>query len=219
MLPEVSSKAPAERGAEVGNLLWVLYQMVLGWGTVALVYFGVALFDTDPVVIPEVWLDRQLPFTEQAIWVYCSFFILIPYTYFTVAPERLLPLRYAMQISAAVSGLFFIFLPTSLIYPDISPQGISASMLSLLVAVDSPNNCFPSLHASLTTICVVMSMQRQYVLRSLIFVLLGLSVLLSIILLRRHLTIDVSGGVILGIASCAVVRFLSPGESADAESP
>ena len=209
----MSSQPPAVREFEVGNPWWVLYQMVLGWGTVALVYFGVAWFDADLVIIPEVWFDRQLPFTEKAIWVYCSFFILIPYTYFTVAPERLLPLRYAMQISAAVSGLFFIFLPTSLIYPEISPHGISAGMLSLLVALDSPNNCFPSLHASLTTICVLMSMHRQSVLRSLIIVLLGLAILLSIILLRRHLTIDVSGGVILGIVSCAVVRFFSSVES------
>jgi len=166
----------------VADFAFRMRQMLYGWGSVALVYFAVGSLDVTPLTIPEVWLDRQLPFTEHAVWIYLSFFVLVPYTYFTIVPWRLVQLRVAMQISAVISGLFFVLLPTSLNYPPFDQQGISAQMLALLVTVDSPNNCFPSLHASLTTLCVVLNIDRE-----------------SIILLRRHLTIDVAGGLIVGL--------------------
>ena len=186
-----------------------LFQMVLGWGSVALVYFGAGWLEVSPTVIPQVWLDRQLPFTAHAIWVYLSFFLLIPFTYCTVVPRRLSQLRVAMQISAVVSGLFFVLLPTSLNYPPIVQQGVSSQLLLLLIAVDSPNNCFPSLHASLTVICVLASLHRYKLLRSVGFVLAGFAILLSIIMLRRHLTIDVGGGVAVGILSYMAAQYLT----------
>jgi membrane-associated phospholipid phosphatase len=183
--------------------------MVLGWGSVALVYFGVGWLEVSPAVIPQVWLDRQLPFTVHAIWVYLSFFLLIPYTYCTVVPQRLTQLRVAMQIAAVVSGLFFVILPTSLSYPPVVQQGVSAQLLLHLIAVDSPNNCFPSLHASLTVICILVNLNRQNLLRSIGFLLAGIAILLSIIMLRRHLTIDVGGGMVVGVLSCLAAQYLT----------
>ncbi len=186
---------------EVRHRMRALHSMVLGWGTVALVYFCTGWLDAEPVIIPQVWLDQQLGFTVNAVWFYLSFFVLIPYTYFSVDPGHLRPLRYAMQISAVVSGLFFVFLPSSLSYPQITQQGISADTLKLLIAVDSPNNCFPSLHASLTSICVIAGLQKRQFWRSVAFVITGFSILISIIMLRRHISIDVGGGVLVGVAS------------------
>jgi len=179
----------------------VLKEMFLGWGTVALVYFSLGWYSPTAVVIPELWLDQQLSFTPSALWLYLSFFILIPVTYFKVHADDLLHLRYAMQISAIISGLFFLFLPSQLVYPQYTDNGISSQWLALLVAFDTHQNCFPSLHASLTTICVMMLVNKQRLFRSMIMVLFGIAIGVSIIKLRRHLTIDVGGGVVVGVCA------------------
>jgi membrane-associated phospholipid phosphatase len=134
--------------------------------------------------------------------------------YCTVVPQRLTQVRVAMQIAAVVSGLFFVILPTSLSYPPVVQQGVSAQLLLHLIAVDSPNNCFPSLHASLTVICILVNLNRQNLLRSIGFLLAGIAILLSIIMLRRHLTIDVGGGMVVGVLSCLAVRYLTRGRIA-----
>lgn len=209
---------PRESLAIIGSrrpshLLRVLHSMFLGWGTVALVYFATGWLSTEAVTIPQVWLDHRLGFTVNAVWWYLSFFLLIPYTYFTACSVQLLTLRYAMQISAVVSGLFFIWLPTSLVYPEITQTGVSADLLQLLISVDSPHNCFPSLHASLTTICVASGLQVKRFLRSTVMFCVGLAILTSIIMLRRHLTIDVGGGVAVGVLSYIVAGYLTGGKS------
>jgi len=202
LLSQKSQSAAAE-----GGFIERFYAMLLGWGSVALVYLCTGWLSVEPAIIPEIWLDRQLTFSASAIWLYLSFFVLIPYTYFSALPKHLPLLRSAMQISAIISGLFFIFLPSSLVYPEITQQGFSASALRLLTAVDSANNCFPSLHASLTAICMICIVQERRLLRSVFVVILGVSILVSIIMLRRHLTIDVGAGVVLGIIAYALAGW------------
>jgi len=191
-----------------GPWLRALYEMILGWGTVGLVYLGLGWRDSQPVTIPELWLDHQLSFAPTAIWMYLSFFILIPYTYFSVHPNTLCRLRYSMQISALVSGLFFFLLPTQLNYPPINQQGISADLLKVLIGIDSHQNCFPSLHASLTTICVIMLCDKEKKVRSLLFLVLGVAIGISIIKLRRHLTIDVGAGILVGVVAYYLSKVL-----------
>ncbi len=172
--------------------------MVIGWGTVGVVYFSLGWREAEALLLPELWLDKQLPFTPAAIWVYLAFFLLIPYTYITVPAERLLRLRYAMQLCALISGVVFLILPTELNYPDVTGHGISAELLRFLMAIDSPKNCLPSLHAALSLVCVIALWQKQQLLRSVSIVVCGLAIGISIIQLRRHLTIDVSAGLVVG---------------------
>jgi len=182
--------------------------MILGWGTVGLVYLSLGWRDSQPVTIPELWLDHQLSFTPAAIWMYLSFFVLVPYTYFSVQLSSLRCLRFSMQISALISGVFFLLLPSQLNYPPITEQGISADFLNVLIRIDSHQNCFPSLHASLTTICVIMLCDKEKISRSLLFLVLGVAIGISIIKLRRHLTIDVGAGILVGVVAYYLAKVV-----------
>jgi hypothetical protein len=183
-------------------------QMFIGWGTVGLVYFSLGWRETEAIILPELWLDKQLPFTPTAIWLYLAFFILIPYTYVTTPAERLFRLRYAMQISAIISGIIFLALPSQLSYPDIAGQGASVEMLRFLIANDSPKNCLPSLHAALSLICVITLWSKQKVIKSILITVAGLAIGISIIQLRRHLTIDLSAGLMVGLFSYYMAKPL-----------
>lgn len=173
-------------------------QMVFGWGMVAVVYFSVGYLDNTPVVLSELWLDKQLTFTPHAVWAYLSFFLFIPYTYFTVNKDRLLRLRYSMQISAVVAGVIFYVLPTQLNFPVVEGDGVSVALLQLLMKVDSTQNCLPSLHASLSLICVLALWDNKRLLRSLLSLVVGAVISVSIVKLRRHLSIDLGAGLFLG---------------------
>ena len=208
MPPDIVIAPQAKPLLSAGTLGTRFYEMVLGWGAVTLVYFCTAWLDVEPVIIAEIWLDRKLEFSVHAIWLYLSFFVLIPYTYFSATPEHLPRLRVAMQVSAVISGLFFVFMPSTLAYPLITQQGFSADVLKVLTTVDSANNCFPSLHASLTTICIVCVIEERRLTRSVCVGLLGVLILVSIIVLRRHLSIDVGAGVVLGLISYCVGGYL-----------
>lgn len=185
-----------------------MLQMLIGWGTVGVVYFGLGWRDTPASIVPELWLDRQLPFNANGVWLYLAFFLFVPFTFIAVHSERLVRLRYAMQISALICGAFFILLPTQLNYPALTGQGISLQLVTWLVAYDSPQNCFPSLHGALSLICVMALWQRQRLVMSALVVGFGLAIAVSIIQLRRHLVIDLCAGIVVGCVAYAMATRL-----------
>lgn len=66
-----------------------------------------------------------------------------------------------MQISALVAGVFYLLWPTTMHYPSFDQMGISAGALNRLIAIDSSQNCFPSLHAALTLLAVWAIAKRE----------------------------------------------------------
>lgn len=188
---------------------------LLGWGCVGLVYFSTGLAGGPAVLIPETAIDRAIGYQRGAIWLYLSFFILIPYTYLHAAPGRVRWLARSMQLSALAAGISFVLYPTTLAYPPAGGgEGAGAAMLALLLAGDSPRNCLPSLHGSLTLLCVWALIERGRPGRSLLAVAAGLAIAWSVIALRRHLWIDLSAGMASGLLCGAVAAWSLRRESA-----
>lgn len=133
-------------------------------------------------------------------------FILVPLAYLRCPPQRQYALAAAMQCCAAAAWLCFMLFPTALAaYPAPDPGTISGWLLHGLMQVDSPQNCLPSLHAALTLLCVhalyrdgSQTRTRAY---NLALWLWGGLIALSIIVLRRHLFIDLIAGLLLGQAA------------------
>lgn len=178
-------------------------RMLLGWGSAGLAYHIGRRYTGDASVIPENALDAMITFNPNAVWLYLSFFILMPYAYMTCNLKRLLPLQMAMQFAACVSGLIFVLYPTTLVYPNIMGENPSVSLLKALLWVDSSKNCLPSLHASLTLISVWALWQPQRIWHNAFCVIWGILITYSIIQLRRHLSLDVGAGLIMGLLAIA----------------
>ncbi|MES2319469.1 MAG: phosphatase PAP2 family protein [Pseudomonadota bacterium] len=185
-----------------------LRQMLLGWGCVGLVYFSTGLLDGHAVVLPETAFDRMIAYNPGAIWLYMSFFVLIPYAYMAGPAARVAWLARAMQLCAVLAGAVFVLYPTTLAYPaPVGGSGIGAQVLALLLAGDSPRNCLPSLHGGLTLLCVWALLERARPLRSLIALALGVAICYSIIALRRHVLVDLSAGLLAGLACGALASY------------
>ena len=185
-----------------------LLYLLAGWGSVGLVYFSSDLLQGQGVVLPETLIDRAIAYSDAAIWLYLSFFILIPYTYMVVSPARVRWLARAMAVSALICGVVFLLYPTTLAYPPVGDgTGWSTQVLRMLQAADSTQNCLPSLHGALTLLCAWALLERERPVRSLLAVLLTLGICYAIIALRRHVSIDLAAGLLVGLAGGALAKM------------
>ena len=190
------------------TLLKRLFYLLAGWGSVGLVYFSSDLLQGQGMVLPETFVDRAIAYSDAAIWLYLFFFILIPYTYLVATPPRVRWLARAMAISALMCGLVFLLYPTTLAYPPVGDgMGWSTQMLRLLQTMDSTQNCLPSLHGALTLLCAWALLARDKPLRSVLAVLLTLGICYAIIALRRHVSIDLGAGLLVGLAGGALAKM------------
>jgi len=196
---------------------WIsrLQQMLWGWGCVGVIYTLSDRLQGDGYVLAPSRLDQWIPFSPSAVWVYLSFFLLIPAAYFLVPESRLRWLTRAMQLSALFAGGCYLLWPTTMQYPDFSVTGYTAAALNSLMAVDSRQNCFPSLHVALTLLSVwALATRRQWWLTA-VSVIWALAIVLSILQLRRHLLLDAAGGTVLAAGCGYLVSWLEKRKRAD----
>jgi membrane-associated phospholipid phosphatase len=195
-----------------------LVSMFSGWGTVGLCYSIGRLSPRPAHLLHESAFDRLIPFDASAIWLYLSFFILVPVAYFCTPASRLRTLTRAMQLCAIFAAVIFVLWPTTLIYPP-DPSGFGAEVWRFLARYDSPHNCLPSLHGALTALCVAALWQRERPLRTAFVLIWGCGIAWSVVQARRHLMIDLVAGIALGLICAGIVtRVLSRADVAQPHS-
>ncbi|EPR3505893.1 phosphatase PAP2 family protein [Serratia marcescens] len=181
------------------NTLFRLGYMLLGWGTVGVVYSLTDRLQGAGTLLPLSALDRAIPFNPAAIWLYLSFFLIVPAGYLLAPLQRIKWLTLAMQLTALGAGAVYLLWPTTMAYPQNEGVGISAQLLAALTQVDSPQNCLPSLHMALTVLAVWALSDGERKVRTALWMLWGVAIAFSILQLRRHLFVDLAGGALLAL--------------------
>lgn len=175
-----------------------LWYMLTGWGSIALIYSLTSSQDQSAgIMLKPSAIDLWFVFDPNALWVYMSFFLLVPLAYLACQQERLIWLARSMQFSALGAGFVFVVWPTTMEFPEVTQTSFSADMLRLLIRYDSLLNCLPSLHVTLTILAVWALWQKDRPLRNLITTIWGIAITVSILQLYRHQFIDAVGGTIL----------------------
>lgn len=185
----------------MNQLFFRLRQMFLGWGGVGAFYHLSDRFQGPGHVLEPGFLDRIIPFSPLAIWPYLSFFALIPLAYLSCPIERLRWLRSTFLLSALLAAVVFIVYPTTLAYPAFQEDSLSSGLLAALILIDSPQNCLPSLHMTLSTLAIMAMYDARRPAKAAMLVLWGLLVGFSIMQLRRHLFVDLVAGTTLGLVT------------------
>ncbi|MET0357259.1 MAG: phosphatase PAP2 family protein [Cellvibrio sp.] len=185
-----------------------IIHMLWSWGTVGLIYGTTRFMPGERWIIPETWVETQIPFSASGIWLYLAFFLFVPWAFLSAPENRILKLRYAIQISAVISGIVFILFPTSLAYPTVPEEGFNAKALEILLIVDTAQNCLPSLHAALTFLALVSLWNWKNKFLSIFYLTIALLIGFSIIQLRRHLFIDVTAGLLAGLISLVLAKLI-----------
>jgi membrane-associated phospholipid phosphatase len=185
-----------------------IMSMLIGWCAVGIIYGSTRFIPGKHWVIPELWLDQQIPFSTQGIWLYLSFFVVVHFTFLSAPLANFIPLMNAILASAVISGLVFVIFPTTLVYPEVNQQTFADQLFYWLLWIDTTQNCLPSLHAALTVVCLLALWNNQKIFLSLIYLVISLAIGFSIIQLRRHLSLDVAAGILVGILSYIVASRL-----------
>lgn len=101
-------------------------------------------------------------------------------------------------IAKLICMLFFIFLPTQIVRPEILGNGLFEFGTRFIYAVDKPINLFPSIHCLESWICFRSSMMMKkknfyYITFQGIFTLL---VCASTVLIKQHFILDIPSGIL-----------------------
>ena len=184
-------------------------QLLLGWGFVGVIYNLADHLQGPGRLITPLWIDAMIPFSSSGIWAYLSFFLIIPLGY-TLAPLNAVRwFARSMQMAALGAGAVYLIWPTTLLTPSDMGQGISSILTERLIALDSTQNCLPSLHITLTTLAIWVVAKKRCGKMTLLFVTWGVAIAFSILQLKRHLFIDLIGGLILAVVAGAMAQWIS----------
>lgn len=174
-----------------------LCYLVISWLSCCLIYIASGFVRGTTWIIPETPIDRFIPFNPHGIWLYLGFYIYIPYTFLTLKESHMKRITFAFVLTACISGVLFVCLPSSIVFPAFKHDGLSASLLAFVSEKDTEQNCFPSMHASLITICTLANWKSRNILKSIGLIVLTILMYYSIIAVRRHVFIDLAAGIAL----------------------
>jgi len=106
-----------------------------------------------PFAPPALALDALIPFAPGWVWAYASLFALVPLSaLLSASRDEVRAFGRALVWLCTPSFAFFALFPSAGPRP---PEAMHAAELGWLVAVDTPGNAFPSLHAGLTVMCLL----------------------------------------------------------------
>lgn len=147
--------------------------------------------------------DRMVPLIPEFTSIYLICYVFWAANYIMIGrigKEHMYRFLVADFLSRIVCGLFFVFLPTTLVRPEVVGSGFWSQALRMVYHVDQSANLFPSIHCLVSWFCWI-GIRKQdkipmwYQRFSLIFAVL---VCVSTQVTKQHYIIDVFGGIILG---------------------
>lgn len=155
--------------------------------------------------MPALAVDRMIPFTPGAAFIYVSQFVTMPLVIWLMTSRRqLLRCCRGLLLLIGVSFLLFYFWPTAVARPESVPGRFF--FYDLVVGADRTRNACPSLHAAFgvfTAGCAWELFQGWRYSRWLI----GISwawtaaILFSTLLIKQHVFLDLLAGSLLGMMS------------------
>lgn len=162
----------------------------------------------EPVLLPLTWVDRAVPFLPWTTWVYAALLL----------SDLALPMliRDSRVFNDAVRAYFFVLvlnLFTWAVFPTTYPRpppppgdSLSERFYRLLMAADTPANCFPSSHVAIPALALWALGREHPRLAPAMwsgFLLLSLSILTT----KQHYLVDFFGG--LGVAAIGITASMA----------
>ena len=189
----------------------VVFRSLLAGAAVALapMYFVIGFgLRGLPAHSPMLGLDRAWPLQPAWMLVYGSLYIFVVILPLVVIRDRQLgerTLRAYIAVMVVAYAGFLVYPTAAPPHPAIAASGFSAWTLRLAYDLDTPNNCFPSLHVAYAFVAALACgrVHRGVGVVAVIWAaLIGLSTLFT----KQHYVVDVIAGA--GMGWLAGVMFL-----------
>ena len=162
--------------------------------------------------MPALAIDRMIPFMPGAAFIYLSQFVTMPMVIWLMNSRRQL-LRCCLGLFLLIGFSFLVFYcwPTVMVRPEMAPGQFF--LYDLIVGTDQTGNACPSLHAAFGVFiagCAWDVFQGWENNRWLIGATRGwtAAVLVSTLLIKQHVFLDLLAGSLLGLVSWWLVTRL-----------
>ena len=168
-------------------------------------FFSARLFQSNFNLIGNT-IDKQTPFSYFAIIPYYIWFILllfVPYYYYK--KDKLTLCKYAASyiMCVLIADIIFIAYPTIIERPVVEIKGLLSFMTWFIYWVDNPPiNCLPSLHCAISMLYILTAFSSKYVSTrfKVIITILGILVMVSTLVIKQHVLIDlITGDIIMTV--------------------
>ena len=154
----------------------------------------------------ETALDRAIPFMPAWVYIYALLYVLLPLPLVLPAPRPAFRrICASFAVTSLVSFVVFVLFP---VHMDLRPTDLDTTefaswLLALIHLVDTPANCLPSLHVSLSLLAALCAWSIDRAVGR-IAIPLALVVAFSTLLVKQHWVWDMLTGWALGFSVWAV---------------
>lgn len=155
-----------------------------------------------PYYLPMLDFEHRIPFLDWSFVVYLSDYLLILSAIALVRDlDRFNALCRVSFMTLAICGTFFLVFPTTYPRPDYPPppNPFVGFFMGLVGNLDTPNNCFPSMHVAITggtAWCLRYLGRRWFGFYS----LWSMAIFLSTLTTKQHYFVDIFGGLLVVVA-------------------
>jgi membrane-associated phospholipid phosphatase len=166
----------------------------------------------EPRYLPISDFEMNIPFLIESIWIYVLMYPFIFWSVFSYQDEENFnQILYSFSLIAVISLITFQLFPVGYpreFYPLPHAYSASVNLFYKIRWIDSPMNCFPSLHVSL---CFLFTFGHYQENKKLFWVSLIITLLISLSTLttKQHYIADVIAGCLLAIGSYSLVKKIT----------
>ena len=151
----------------------------------------------------ETAADRNVPLIPGFIYVYVGSYLFWLVCFFLTAAsgrEHFYALVSAITLTFFVCFLFFLFLPTTIVRPQIIPETFTLRLVDFIYQADTPAlNLFPSMHCLASWLCFIAVRRIKSIplWGKILVCLCALAVFASTQFVKQHYLADIFGGLVL----------------------
>ncbi len=172
------------------------------------VFWGAAYMTTnhfplrEPARLPFLPFEAAIPFLAWTVPVYLSAFPQAVSAAWLLDRRNLARLTAAAFWVVAVHAAIFALFPTT--YPRPADPPIASPFIDWLYGImrgaDTPGNCFPSLHVSMTLL-ISLALMRSRPRLGAAFLFWSLGIVISTVTTKQHYAVDAFGGAAIALAA------------------
>lgn len=148
-------------------------------------------------------LDQKVPFVPEFIYIYVGSYVFWIICFFIAATgdkENFYILVASVTLTYFICFLFYVFLPTTIIRPEVGSESFTMRLVDFIYKADTPAlNLFPSMHCLASWLCfiAVRKMKNISPWVKTVVCIFALAVFASTQLVKQHYLADVFSGVAL----------------------
>jgi len=153
--------------------------------------------------------DDKIPLIKWFVYFYVIWYpmwILVPYMISFYSKEKFLKYLTTILICIFTTLIIFIIYPTVMAEPTINGTDFTSKLLVLLFELGSPTKCIPSLHVVYAVMFALPLIKEEKIPKyiKVIIYFLVIGIILSTVLIKKHLIYDAISAIIL----CLVAWWL-----------